>query len=253
MLQVGAQHALGRAGRAGRVDDAVGVPGLHLRHGAQRRGIAVQRGGAEHAAPAWWRPVVGTDADQRLDLGQVDVLQPLHQPRMAQQHLRPGIAHDMGQQVAAERGVERAVQRAEVVGREPGQEHRLAVGQPDADGIALPHTQGLQRLRGGAHTGVRLAPGPLLAVLEHREHAVRRGPGPVVQQRRDHAALARRHRRVEPGGIEITFDEHGSLLGPSRSGPCAGFRALVCGKLWWTAPAPGWRQHDSSASPFSTL
>ena len=139
-------------------------------------------------------------------------MQSVHQAGVADQHLRPRVADHVRQQVATERGVDRAVPGAQIVGRKPDQHHGLAVGQPNTHRITLLDPELAQGLGGCQHLGPGLRPGPLLAVLEHCKNSLRRGCRPMVEQWAKHRPFPRWHSRVEPRGIEISFDVHGGFL-----------------------------------------
>jgi len=128
--------------------------------------IAVQAEGGSRQATGC-SPTVVARHDDGLHLRQCHILQPVHQAGMADQKLRAGVADHVRQQVAAERGVDRAVPGARELLANQTSNMVLPLGSQTPTEYTLVDTELAQRLCGGQHLGPGLRPGPLCAIFEY--------------------------------------------------------------------------------------
>ena len=185
-MQVRRQHALGRPGRARRVDDRLVVPRLDRAF----EGLQVF-GHADHLVP-WQcaqRDRRGAFAHHHhgVDRGAIDAVQPVDQPGMGHQQPRIGIGQHVFQDRPAIGGVERHEHRAQIVDREKQHERIAPVGQPHRHVIALHHAQPLQADRARDHAVAQLRISPGIAVFEHGIDLIAARFGKIVKQVAQHA------------------------------------------------------------------
>ncbi len=122
--------------------------------------------------------------------------EPLDQAPVGDREPGAGVLDHMGEDVAPIGGVDRDVDRAEIVDREPAT--RTTVGpvrQPHDDRVVLLDPQRLQP-RGGRPGQLEQLPArPFGAVLEHRKHVVRSLRGAPLEHLPQHAFLTTRSPR----------------------------------------------------------
>ena len=136
----------------------------------------------------------------RAQVREIEALQTVRKARMRDHHRARRRVHHMLEHRTLVGGVERDVDRTEVVDREPGQHHRLAARQPDEHPIALTDALGVQRRGHGAGLRAALGVGERRAVLEPRADAVRVPPRTAVEEVAQHAIFTGGQCGVEPLG-----------------------------------------------------
>ena len=143
--------ALGRARRAGRVDEGRQVVGADL--GADRLQVEVRgRGG---------RQLVGEDDDlERRETALAHGERALEERRLGHEHAAAGVGDDVLGLLDGERRIDGERRGAQVGRGGVGDMELGSVGEPQRNGVAVADAQAGQAGGGGAHAVGVLAPGP---------------------------------------------------------------------------------------------
>ena len=199
-MQIGGQHPLGRPRGARGEDDRHGIPWLdRAGQGGKRACRRQQRvfigdggqGGLTRRA---------AHHDQLFQLAGVDPFQPVGQAGMDHGHARIRDVDDMRQKIAAIGGVDRHIDRAQIVQRKEDADLFAAVGGKDQHMIALRHALLLQADGGLDDLVAEIGIGPCLAVIvEDDEGTVGLLFSQPVDQVAGHDTVAGGHARV--GGL----------------------------------------------------
>ena len=217
-VEIGGQNALGRAGRARGVDDRLDIP--RLDRAFQRiECIAADRVEAHHRQADVGRHAVCHD-DELLQIGAIDLAQPLDQIGMHDHHLGTGIGDDMRQQIAAVGSVERHEDRAEIIDRIESDQRVAPAWQPGRNIIALAHAELLQARRLVDDAAAQFGIAPFLAIFEDDVGLFRPFACPAIDQIAQHAFVAIGNARIAKVARTRQGRRHGICL-PKSPNPVA--------------------------------
>jgi hypothetical protein len=208
-LQRRTQDPFRGARGAGSIDHAQSVPWLDLplrrRQGvavaAQRTsGVQDQAGG--HLAGIAHHDDVG-------EFGARHVAQALDQSSVGDHQPRAGILDDVRQETASIAGVDRHIDRAQIVQRQHHRQAGAPVRQPHGDEVALRDSQTPQGLRAAPDLRAQLSAGQGRAVGEDGARVVRDFPAAPVYRVADDAFVLGGHTPVEQGRLSSTSRRRG--------------------------------------------
>lgn len=134
--------------------------------------------------------------DKRPQLRAIDLREPFHQVGRDNHEFGPAIGDYMGKHIAAIGGVDRHIDRAEPVDREPDAHHVDAVRQPDVDVVALLDAKRGETRRRALHGRAERSIAYSVAVRQAHKGFVWMLLRALLQHIAQHAIFAAGHSRV---------------------------------------------------------